>query len=168
MRQTESQSDSEGEETLQHAMSVGYAYLNQRERTVAQMRRRLEREGIDPRTLVTAIGTLIDQGYLDDARYVRLFVSDRRELDGWGRERIGRVLAERGIERELIEPALEADQPPQAELDRALVLLRRRFPDPPRERRERNRALGMLLRKGYDPELALDALAAHARGLETA
>jgi SOS response regulatory protein OraA/RecX len=43
------------------------------------------------------------------------------------------------------------------------VLLRRRFPDPPRERRERERALSMLLRKGYESELALDALAAHSR-----
>jgi len=165
---TESQSDSEGEKALQHAIGVGYGYVSRRERTVAQMRRRLEREGIEPRTLAAAIGTLIDQGYLDDARYVRLFVADRRELDGWGGERIGRALAERGIEPELIEPALEVDQSPRAELERAMVLLRRRFPEPPRERHERNRALGMLLRKGYDPELALDALAAHARGLETA
>ncbi len=34
---------------------------------------------------------------------------------------------------------------------------------PPRERRDRDRALGMLIRKGYDSELALDALAAHVR-----
>ncbi len=44
-----------------------------------------------------------------------------------------------------------------------MALLRRRFPDPPQDRRDRNRALGMLVRKGYDTELALDALSAHAR-----
>ncbi len=165
---TKSQSDSSNEEALQHALGAGYAYLNRRERTVAQMRRRLEREGIEPRTLATAVTVLIDQGYLDDARYVQLFVSDRRELDGWGSERISRVLSERGIERELIERALEPAQSSQTELDRALVLLRRRFPEPPRERRERNRALGMLVRKGYAAELALEALAVHARGLKAA
>jgi regulatory protein len=52
---------------------------------------------------------------------------------------------------------------PRTELQRALALLRRRFPDPPRDRRDRDRALGVLLRKGYESELALDALAAHAR-----
>jgi hypothetical protein len=31
------------------------------------------------------------------------------------------------------------------------------------DRRERERALGMLIRKGYDPELALDAIAGHTR-----
>jgi regulatory protein len=43
-------------------------------------------------------------------------------------------------------------------------VLRQRFPSPPRDRRERERALGILLRKGYDIELALDALAAYDRG----
>ena len=49
------------------------------------------------------------------------------------------------------------------ELEQALELLRRRFPSPPRDRRDRDRALGVLLRKGYDSELALDALSAYAR-----
>jgi regulatory protein len=49
------------------------------------------------------------------------------------------------------------------ELDRALGLLRRRFSIPPRDRRERDRALGVLIRKGYDPDLALDAITAYAR-----
>ena len=56
------------------------------------------------------------------------------------------------------------EREPETELDRALAVLRRRFPDPPHDRRERNRALGLLLRKGYDSDLALDALSAHARG----
>jgi regulatory protein len=49
-------------------------------------------------------------------------------------------------------------------MDRALAVLRRRFPQPPEDRRERDRALGVLLRKGYESDLALDALAVHARG----
>ena len=66
----------------------------------------------------------------------------------------------------LIEPAEadDLDAEPQSELDRAVAVLRRRFPDPPQDRRDRNRALGMLLRKGYESELALDALSAYARG----
>ena len=48
-------------------------------------------------------------------------------------------------------------------MERALELLRRRFPAPAGDRRERDRALGVLVRKGYDVDLALDAIAAHAR-----
>ncbi len=100
---------------------------------------------------------------LDDRRYARLFSQDKRELEQWGSDRIRRALIDRGIDRELVDDAL-AEVPPEAELDRALALLRRRFAQPPTERRERDRALGILLRKGYDSDLALDALAAYGRG----
>jgi SOS response regulatory protein OraA/RecX len=51
----------------------------------------------------------------------------------------------------------------ETELDRALAVLRLRFPTAPRDRRERDRAISVLLRKGYDSDVALDALTAHAR-----
>jgi regulatory protein len=91
-----------------------------------------------------------------------LFVQDKRELEQWGRKRIKRGLLARGIERELVDAAIEQEGA-GGDLDRALDLLRGRFPSPPRERRERDRALGVLLRKGYDSELALEALASYAR-----
>ena len=94
---------------------------------------------------------LVEQGYLDDARFARLFVQDKRELEGWGAERIRQVLRTRGIDAEVVEEALaEHEQDSEGEVERALALLRRRFPSPPRDRRERDRALGVLLRKGYD------------------
>ena len=100
---------------------------------------------------------------LDDARFARLFAEDKRELEQWGSERIRRTLLERGIDRELIERV--ARQPSRT---RPSSTARWRCcaggsRSPPRDRRERDRALGVLLRKGYDSELALDALAAHAR-----
>ena len=73
----------------------------------------------------------------------------------------------RGIERELIDRALaestSIEGGEETELDRARAVLQRRFPTPPRDRRERERALGVLLRKGYESELALDALSSYAR-----
>lgn len=158
------------DEKLQRALDLGYAYLNRRERTVAEVRGQLERKGIAPEHVDDALQTLAEQGMLDDERFAGLFVSDKRELEHWGSERIRRGLLSRGIDRELAERALavgargaDGDLEP-SELDRAVELLRRRFPTPPRERRERDRALGMLLRKGYESELAVDALARHAHG----
>jgi regulatory protein len=158
----------EAEERLQRALDIGYALINRRDRTVSEVRVRLERKGVPESLCEVAVRTLSEQGFLDDERFARLFVSDKRELEQWGSERIRRGLLARGIERELADatlaqPGVAADGE-ERELDRALALLRRRFPHPPEERRERDRALGMLLRKGYETELALDALAAHARG----
>lgn len=142
------------------ALERAYRYLNRRERTEAELRAHLAGHEVSPAEADAVMAELCQQGYVDDARYARLFAQDRRELDGWGSERIRRALIERGIERELATEAASSEQ--GTELERALELLRRRFPSAPRERRERDRALGVLLRKGYDSELALDALTSFA------
>jgi regulatory protein len=163
------------DEKLQRALDLGYAYVNRRERTVSEVRAQLERKGVSIELIDAAVQTLAEQGFLDDERFAWLFVSDKRELEQWGSERIRRGLLARGVDRELAERALAPGSGPRAadggdagddeepsELDRALELLRRRFPAPPRERRERDRALGVLLRKGYESEVAIDALTAYA------
>jgi regulatory protein len=108
---------------------------------------------------------LLGFGYLDDARYARLFTEDKRNLEGWGNARIARALRERGVDRELVEAAITADcAAGESELQRAVELLSQRFPVLPSDRRERERAYAMLLRKGYDGELAADALRAWTAG----
>jgi regulatory protein len=155
------------EDRLEHALALAHGYLNRRERTVAEVRGRLERAGIDEATVGAALTALAGQGYLDDVRFARLFVEDKHNLEQWGAERIERGLLARGVDREIASSALDVGAE-DTELDRALALLRRRFPAAPENRRERDRALAVLLRKGYDSELALDALAAHARDAEAA
>ena len=154
------------DERLEHALGLAYRLLNARDRTVSEMQRQLERKGVDASTREQAIRTLGELGYLDDERFARTFIADKRDLERWGEDRIRLGLLARGIDRDLVQTQLDqirgSDE--ETELDRALSLLRRRFPAPPRERRDRDRALGVLLRKGYESELALDALTAYARG----
>ena len=141
-------------------LELGYRYINRRERTVAEVREHLARNGVETDAAEQAIGELVETGALDDDRFARLYVQDKRTLEQWGSERIRRGLAARGIDRELAKQAL-ADEAAGGDLEAAATLLRRRFAVPPRERRERERALGVLLRKGYEYELALEALARH-------
>jgi regulatory protein len=150
------------EERLQEAIATAYRYLNRRERTQAEMRAHLEGAGFDSDDVEQAIAALVEDGQLDDARFARLLVQDKRELEGWGSDRIRQVLLARGVETDQVEDALAA-QGGGDELERALELLRRRFSAPACDRRERDRALGVLVRKGYDVDLALEAIAAHAR-----
>lgn len=149
--------------TRPEPLELAYRYLSRRERTVEEVRRHLIGHAVDQAGVEAAIAALIERGYLDDERFARLFVQDKRSLEQWGSERIGRDLEARGIDREVVEAALahEAEAEGGGDLERALALLRRRFPSPSRERRERDRALGVLIRKGYDSELALDALRRH-------
>jgi len=122
--------------------------------------------GVDTEVADAVVEELIEQGALDDERFARVFVQDKRALEQWGAERIKRGLAARGIDRELADAAIAERSDDDGgdgddERDRALALLHHRFPVPPRERRDRERALGVLLRKGYEYELALEALERH-------
>jgi regulatory protein len=145
------------------ALDLAYRYLGQRDRTVAEMRRYLEGKRVDPAAITTTVAELREQGYLDDARYAHRFAEDRRALDDWGAERIERKLLAVGVDPDLVEAAL-AQQASEDELAAAVALLRRRFPTPPANDRERNRALGVLLRKGYESGLAHEAVRALERG----
>jgi regulatory protein len=150
------------ERELQRSLELSYRYLNRRERTEAELRAHLEGNGIAADGIDLAITALTETRMLDDARYARVFTEDKRTLEGWGTERICLALRQRGIDRDLIDRALE-EGAIESELERAVSLLRSRFPTPPADRRERDRALGVLIRKGYDSEIAHDALTAHER-----
>jgi regulatory protein len=146
---------------VQHARELAWRALNRRERTVAEMARILAAKRVEPAVIEEVVGELVEQGFVDDARFARQFAEERRRLDSWGTERIERRLRALGIGREELAGALEA-QPHAEELEAALAVLRRRFPVPPSTPRDCERALGVLVRKGYELELAHDALRRHA------
>lgn len=138
--------------------------MGRRDRTLAEMHAHLATRGVPEVAAAAAIDTLSEQGYLDDARFAARFAADRRSLDSWGAQRIERRLRELGVAGELVAGAL-AELGPDTELQAALDLLERRFPEPPSDDRGRNRALGLLVRRGYELELAHDALRLHRRGV---
>jgi len=153
---------------LQHALDLGYRHLGKRDRTQAEVRRHLAAREIDEPSIDGAVETLCRQGYLDDARYARVFAEDRRALDSWGPERIERRLLELGVAADLVAEALSV-RDSAGELAAAVTLLRRRFGDVlPASDREHERALGLLARKGYDLELAYDAVRAFSCGRQPA
>jgi regulatory protein len=153
---------------VESALRAAYSYLSKRERTTVEIARRLQREAFSAETIAQTLAALHDEGTLDDHRFARLFTEDKRGLEQWGRERIRRALIQRGVDPETAAAALDAGgaevaDTAETEQERALSLLRHRFPRPPRSRRDRDRVLGVLLRKGYEPELAVETLSTYAR-----
>lgn len=146
----------------QRALDLAYRYLGRRDRTVVEMRRHLEGKRVEPDLIDEAIAELLEQGYLDDARYARRFAEDRRSLDAWGADRIEQRLLSVGVDRADIAAALAA-QDGADELHAAVELLRRKVRVPPEDDRAREKALAMLVRKGYALEIAYDAVRAFER-----
>ena len=128
------------------------------------MRRFLEGKRVEPGAIDEALAQLEREGYLDDARFARQFADDKRLLDEWGADRIERRLLALGVPAELVRDAVDGARPRRRAGRRACALLRRRFPALGDDPRERRRAFGVLVRKGYDHELAWDAIRAHAGG----
>jgi regulatory protein len=114
---------------------------------------------VEPDLIDQVVAELERTHVLDDARYAERFTEDHRSLLAWGPDRIEQDLARRGIPHELIEPAL-AQRTREDELEAARGLLAERFPALDDDRK-RNRAWQLLVRRGFDAELAYDAVRAH-------
>jgi regulatory protein len=133
---------------------------------VAEARALLARRGVEPEVAEDVLAEVAASGYLDDADFARRFAEDRRRLDRWGTERIARELERRGVADDLVAHAAGVHDA-EEELAAACSLLSDRLPAGLTDDRDRRRALGLLMRRGYGAEVAYDAVRRHARG-ETA
>jgi regulatory protein len=151
----------------QRALKAAFNALNARERTEHELRAFLERRKAEPEVVDDVIAAVREEGLVDDAGYARRFAEDRLLIDRWGSDRIARDLERRGVARELVDEAL-AGHDRDDELTVAIELLDRRFPLPFDGDRERDKAWRMLVRRGYEPELAYSAVRKHEHGLRDA
>ena len=102
------------------------------------------------------ISRLLESELLDDERFARRFAEDKRELSGWGSERIREALSARGLPAELIDGAL-AGEAEAEQVGRAAALLAERGSAVDTEA-ERARALSLLARRGFPLEVAYEAV----------
>jgi regulatory protein len=137
-------------------LSLALSALDRKERTVAEMGSWLRARGVEPDRADAVVGQLIETGVLDDARYARRYAEDKRELRRWGSERIRAALLDRGVSSSDAEAAL-ADTGGEQEVELAVELLRDRGKGLD-DALERQRALGLLVRRGYDSEVAYEAI----------
>lgn len=116
---------------------------------------------MDEESLADVMHRLSEDGALDDERFARRYAEDKREISGWGPERIRQSLRERGLDDSLIEEAL-ASESRDEQLARAFDLLHSREVEVT-EPDQRRKALGLLARRGFDSEVAYDALREYER-----
>ncbi|MGH2925029.1 MAG: regulatory protein RecX [Solirubrobacterales bacterium] len=135
--------------------------IARKERTTAELLDWLRLRDFSAEEAQIAVEELIEAGGLDDERFARRFADDKRELRGWGAERIADTLASRGIAAELIETALECDTDARQAARASDLLLREERPLAGES--DRAKALGFLARRGYGLEVAHEAIRLAAR-----
>jgi regulatory protein len=121
----------------------------------------LAKRGVDEPERAEVIGRLVAEGVLDDGRFARRYAEDKRDLAGWGPDRIREALLARGVDREHVEAVLEGEGEAE-QLERAVAMLHERGLRCDSDS-ERDRALRLLVRRGYALELAYEAVRAAER-----
>jgi regulatory protein len=142
------------------AFERGLQALSHKERTTAELVDWLAERGFAREEIESAVVRLIEARALDDERFAHEFAADKRELRGWGPDRIRAALSSRGLDPGLIEAAAGGEGHGD-QVERAISLLERRG-DSLDDERSRARALGYLARRGFETEVAYEAV----RGLE--
>ncbi len=128
--------------------------LEHRERSAHELRTRLIDDGYPRELAEEIVDRYLELGLVDDARFAALWVRTRAGA-GFGRQRIQRELATKGIDEETARHALDEILHADDEASRARAVLGSRIP---RDRAERERLIARLVRKGFGLSAALSAV----------
>jgi len=125
--------------------------LARREHSRRELRHKLGQRGFDDAVIDEVLARLREEGWQSDTRYAESYVRSRIER-GYGPDRIGAELRQRGVDEMTAEQAVsaaEADWPALARRQ-----LRRHFSAPPADFDQRVKRYRHLLNRGFAPELA--------------
>ena len=142
-------------------LGAGVRLLESRPRSVADVRRRLRFAGFPGALVDGAVERLLELGFLDDEAFARSWVESRDRARPRGERALRSELLAHGVDRATIDAVLADREPPDgsgtADTVAAEALLARharalaRVADP---RARRQRAYALLVRNGFDPDLA--------------
>lgn len=149
----------------QVVLDAALRFLEARQRSVAEVRRRLTTAGYRPELIEGAVTRLTELGMLDDAGFAQSWVESRDRARPRGERALRSELARKGVDRQVTDAVLADRQTelPDADAEAARRLLQRhvraleRVADP---RARRQRAYALLARSGFDPSTAGEVLRA--------
>lgn len=140
--------------------------LRGRPRSRFEITQALRRRGVDAQIAMAVVDDLQRAGWIDDAKFARLWVRDRLALRPSGRRRLRLELIARGVSTPLVEDALAEILPIERESDVALAQAQRRaarLANLPPDVATR-RLAGWLQRRGFSGEVVASVIRAIRRG----
>ncbi len=140
-------------------LEAALRFLEPRQRSIGEVRRRLTSVGYREDLVEGAIGRLVELKMLDDQAFARTWIESRDRARPRGSRALRRELAVKGIDREVVDVTMgeREVESPDADAAAARRLLERnarslgRVGDP---MVRRQRAYALLARNGFDPEVA--------------
>jgi regulatory protein len=143
-------------------LAAALRFLEVRQRSIAEVRRRLALTGYRSELIEGAIERLLGLGILDDAAFAQTWVESRDRARPRGERALRRELQVKGIDRTIVDDSMQARRPEPGgagdpDVAAAEALMQRhasaldRIADP---RKRRQRAYALLARHGFDSEIA--------------
>ncbi len=129
-------------------------YCAYSERCSSDLMQKLSRLGTDKTTSKTIVKRLIQEGYVDDERFSKIFAKSKLKNNSWGKIKIRSELLKRQIEQSIIEKALE-EIDEKAYLDRLKTLYQNKSRELQNKNKDRfkEKAIAYCLQKGFETDL---------------
>jgi len=143
-------------QSFSQALNLAYFYLKFRPRTEREITRYLEKKknNFTSEIIKKVIAQLKEQGYVDDEKFIKLFITQRNKLKPKSTFALSRELQQLGVNRELIDAFFEQNQQNEANL--ALLALQKKIQTFSRldSKTRFKKAISFLLRRGFSYEVA--------------
>lgn len=129
------------------------------ERSTRDVEMKLREWKVSPAKIRTIVEGLEEEGFLDDARFVRAFIHGKIHINHWGRKKIVFELRGKGIQGSLIGAGLEEinEEEYRAILE-SLILKKRREIKGGKNLTIREKLINFALGKGFEFDLILQSL----------
>lgn len=134
-------------------------------RSRAQLAAVLARRGVPDAVAAVVLDRFEQVDLVDDEQFAQQWVSSRHSGRGLAGRALAHELRQRGVAEEVLREAVQQIDP-QLELRTARELVRRRLPSMQSDEpaRRTRRLAGMLARKGYSGDVALQAIRTECEG----
>lgn len=90
----------------QKALSAAAALCSKKEYCCQDIRKKLEKWGIEEKDRQSILNELIRNKFLDDNRFALFYVRDKFRFNKWGKTKIAQMLKQKGIAPAIIQEAL--------------------------------------------------------------
>jgi regulatory protein len=115
------------QKTEQEAYLTLTALCAQAEHCQWEMTEKMRRWGLDDEAQARVMQRLVQERYVDDARYARAFVKDKVRYNKWGRRKVEQALWQKHIDEDISQQALdEVDDEEYLDVLRPLLAQKRK------------------------------------------
>jgi len=134
-------------------------YCAYRDRCKSEVRTKLDSFHVTEEVKEAVFATLIEEGFVDEERFARMFTRSKFNQNSWGRIKIKQALREKQVDEQLINTAMK-----EIDTDDYLAVLHRllqqkiaTFQDQP-TLEQKHKLAQFAIRKGYEPQFVYEEL----------